>query len=49
MVHRPLLVAFLRVAFLASEADAAAAMRPDDTDPTASGCGGMFPWTLLTP
>jgi hypothetical protein len=23
--------------------------RPDDTDPSVAGCGGMFPWSTLTP
>ena len=32
----------------ASQDDAEAASRPDDSDPTANTCGG-FPWTNLTP
>lgn len=32
----------------ASAEDAAMVPRPDDSDPTTGGCGGMFPWSRLT-
>ncbi|MFN3198540.1 MAG: hypothetical protein ACE366_09005 [Bradymonadia bacterium] len=31
----------------ATAEDAAMVPRPDDADPTAGGCGGMFPWSAL--
>merc|ERR1740116_745386 len=33
----------------ASQEAAEAVMRPDDSAPETSGCGGMFPWSKLTP
>jgi len=41
---------YCQSAYDAETAEAAsAAQRPDDTSPATEGCGGMFPWSLLTP